>query len=225
MSVESSLSSDPQNVAVIGLGRFGGAVATSLARMGHEVFGIDSRAEIVQDWADRLTHIVQADTTNLETLKRLGLQDFRHVVVGIGSDLEASVLTTLALSELGVEDIWAKAVTLNHGRILERTGAHHVIYPEVVMGERVAHLVTSRMLDFIEFDDGYAIVKMRAPSSTWGRTLEQIGLRSRHGVVVIGVKRQKQDFEHARPETMIEKGDIMVVSGPTLQVEKFAAEV
>lgn len=224
MSVDLSYATTPQNVAVIGLGRFGGAVAASLIRMGHEVFGIDGNPEIVQEWSDRLTHIVQADTTNAATLQRLGLQDFQHVVVGIGSDLEASVLTTLALSELGVGDIWAKAVTVNHGRILERTGAHHVIYPEVVMGERVAHLVTSKMLDFIEFDDGYAIVKLRAPATTWGQTLEAMGLRARFGITVIGVKRSRQDFVNAQPDTRIEKGDIIVVSGSTRQVEKFAAQ-
>lgn len=223
MSVDFSHAPASQNVAVIGLGRFGGAVAESLIRMGHEVFGIDGNPEIVQDWSDRLTHIVQADTTNVATLRRLGLQDFHHVVVGIGSDLEASVLTTLALSELEIGDIWAKAVTLNHGRILERTGAHHVIYPEVVMGERVAHLVTSAMLDFIEFDDGYAIVQLRAPSATWGQTLQSLGLRAKHGITVVGIKRPRQDFMNAQPEMRIEQGDILIVSGATGQVERFAA--
>lgn len=116
-------------VVVIGLGRFGGAVAESLTELGHEVLGIDEDAAIVQSWADRLTHVVQADTTDGETLRRLGVQDFPRAVVAIGTDIEASVLTVLALTELGVPDIWAKALSGKHGRILERTGAHHVIYP------------------------------------------------------------------------------------------------
>ncbi|HEY8610060.1 MAG TPA: TrkA family potassium uptake protein, partial [Roseomonas sp.] len=148
MAKTPSPSSD--SVVVIGLGRFGGAVAESLARLGHQVLGIDEDAGLVQSWADRLTHVVQADSTNSDTLRRLGVQEFERAVVGIGTDLEASVLTVLALSELGIKDIWAKALSSKHGRILERTGAHHVIYPEVAMGERVAHLVTGKMIDFME---------------------------------------------------------------------------
>ncbi|HJX29137.1 MAG TPA: TrkA family potassium uptake protein, partial [Thermoanaerobaculia bacterium] len=150
-------------VVVIGLGRFGSAVANSLVRLGHEVLGIDESAEIVQQWSDRLTHVVQADSTNGDTLHRLGVHEFGRAVAGIGTDIEASVLTVLALSELGIPDVWAKALSDKHGRILERTGAHHVVYPEAAMGERVAHLVTGKMIDFIEFDDGFAIVKTRAP--------------------------------------------------------------
>lgn len=159
------------SVVVIGLGRFGGAVAESLARMGHDVLGVDESADLVQSWSDRLTHVVQADTSDADTLRQLGVQEFQHAVVGIGTDIEASVLTTLALSELGIRDIWAKAVSRNHGRILERTGAHHVVYPEAAMGERVAHLVTGKMIDFIEFDDGFALVKTRAPREATGRSL------------------------------------------------------
>ncbi|WP_230532125.1 potassium channel family protein [Microvirga roseola] len=216
-------SSHHDGVVVIGLGRFGGAVAESLVRLGHEVLGIDENADLVQQWAERLTHVVQADTTNSDTLRRLGVHEFGRAVVGIGTDVEASVLTVLALSEIDVPDIWAKAMTTKHGRILERTGAHHVVYPEAAMGERVAHLVTGKMIDFIEFDDGFAIVKTRAPREVTGRTLAESGLRSRYGVTVVGVKRPRTDFTYAKPETRIEAGDILIVSGSTRLVEKFAA--
>jgi trk system potassium uptake protein TrkA len=208
---------------VIGLGRFGGAVAESLSRVGHDVLGIDQDAALVQSWADRLTHVVQADSTNGETLRRLSVHEFERAVVGIGTDLEASVLTVLALSELGIRDIWAKALSSKHGRILERTGAHHVIYPEAAMGERVAHLVTGKMIDFIEFDDGFAIVKTRAPRVAIGKTLAECGLRSRYGVTIVGVKRLKEDFTYATPVTKIEQGDLLIVSGPTKLIEAFAA--
>jgi trk system potassium uptake protein TrkA len=211
------------NVAVIGLGRFGGAVADTLVRLGHDVLGVDEDAEVVQSWADRLTHVVQADTTSSDTLRRLGVRDFDRAVVGIGSDIEASVLTVLALSELGVKDIWAKALSEKHGRILERTGAHHVVFPEVAMGERVAHLVTGKMMDFIEFDDGFAIVKTRAPREAEGRTLADCALRSKYGVTIVGVKRPKTDFAYARPETEVQQGDLLIVCGPTRTVEAFAA--
>lgn len=211
------------NVVVIGLGRFGGAVAQSLVRLGHDVLAIDENGELVQSWSDRLTHVVQADTTDSETLRRLGVHEFGRAVVGIGTDLEASVLTVLALAELGVKDIWAKALGPKHGRILERTGAHHVVYPEAAMGERVAHLVTGRMIDFIEFDDGFAIVKTRAPREAVGRTLGECQLRTKYGITVVGVKRPRADFTYAQASTPIAAGDLLIISGPTKLVEAFAA--
>lgn len=211
------------SVVVIGLGRFGGSVAQSLYRLGHEVLGIDENAALVQRWSSRLTHVVQADSTSNDALRELGIADFSHAVVGIGSDLEASVLTVLALHEIGVRDIWAKATSEKHGRILERTGAHHVVYPEAAMGERVAHLVTGKMIDFIEFDDGFAIVKTRAPVEAQNRTLADSGLRTKHGVTVVGIKRPREDFTYARPETLVQAGDLLIVSGPTEKVEKFAS--
>ena len=221
MADDTSTQSD--SVVVIGLGRFGSAVAESLVRLGHDVLGIDERSEEVQKWADRLTHVVEADTTDSSVLRRLGVQEFGHAVVGIGTDIEASVLTVLALSELGVPDIWAKAISVNHSRILERTGAHHVILPEAAMGERVAHMVTGKMIDFIEFDDGFAIVKTRAPAEAVGKTLQHSALRRKYGVTIVGVKRPKADFTHAQPDTVIEAGDLIIVSGPTMLVQKFAA--
>ncbi|MEV0649098.1 TrkA family potassium uptake protein [Phytomonospora sp. NPDC050363] len=217
------LQPDSGTVAVIGLGRFGGAVADSLVRLGHEVLAIDERAEIVQQWSDRLTHVVQADATDATVLGQLGIGDFDRVVVAIGTDIEASVLTVLAVEEAGVSEIWAKAITAKHGRILHRVGAHHVVYPEAAMGERVAHLVTGRMIDFIEFDDGFAIVKTRPPAEALGRTLAEAQLRTKYGVTVVGVKRPGEDFTYARPETSIAEGDLIIVSGPTMQVETFAA--
>jgi trk system potassium uptake protein len=211
------------NVVVVGLGRFGGAVAQSLTRLGHEVLAIEENLSLVQSWSDRLTHVVQADSSNIEALRQLGVADFQHAVVGIGSDIEASVLTVLALTELGVPDIWAKAVTTNHGKILEKTGAHHVVYPEAAMGERVAHLVTGKMIDFIEFDDDFAIVKTRPPREAVGKTLAESQLRSRHGVTVVGVKRPREDFTYAKPDTLVVEGDLLIVSGPTQKVERFAA--
>ena len=210
-------------VLVVGLGRFGEAVAGSLIRMGHEVLGIDENAALVQRMSDRLTQVVQADSTDTEALRQLGVADFERAVVGIGGDLEASVLTVVSLVELGVSNIWAKATNERHGRILESTGAHHVVYPEARMGERVAHMVTGKMIDYIEFDDDYAIVKTRAPAELAGLTLADYGVRSRFGVTIVGIKRPKQDFTYARPETLVEKDDLLIVSGPTALVEKFSA--
>jgi len=209
------------SVVVIGLGRFGIAVAQSLVRMGHEVLAIDEDAELVERWSDHLTHVVQADSTDEEALRQLGVGQFDRAVVAIGTEVEASVLTVLALVEAGVTDVWAKAINRKHGHILDRVGATHVVYPESSMGERVAHLLTGAMIDYIEFDDAYSIARTRAPQMTWEKTLEDSAPRSHYGVTVVGVKRQGQDFIHARPDTLVHRSDELIVSGPTRAVEKF----
>lgn len=208
---------------VIGLGRFGTAVAKRLLEQGTEVLGIESDPAIVQSLSSELPHVVHADSTDLNALRQLGVLDFSHAVVSIGSNLEASILTILNLNQLGVKDIWAKANDTQHGRIAERVGAHHVVYPEAEMGERVAHLVTGKMIDFIEFDDGFAIAKTRSPRETHGKTLAQSDVRKKYGITVVGIKRRHQDFIYAQPETEIKAGDHLIVAGETRLVDRFAA--
>ena len=215
--------SSRDSVVVIGLGRFGGAVAQSLVDLGHDVMGIDSDEDLVQDWGARLTHAVQADSTNVEVMRQLGVADFAHAVVGIGTDMAASLMTVMALSELGIKDIWVKALTAEHGQIAHRIGAQHIIYPEAEMGERVAHLISGRMMDYIEFEDGFAIAKIQAPQATWNRSLAECAVRRQFGVTVVGVKRTSEDFEHAVPDTVVQPGDLLIVSGPTSKVDQFVA--
>jgi trk system potassium uptake protein TrkA len=210
-------------VVVIGLGRFGGAVAEALQRLGHEVLGIDADEKLVQEWSDRLTQVAQADATDEEALRQLSVPAFGHAVVGIGANIEASVLTVLALTEIGVKQIWAKAISTKHAKILSSVGAKHVIFPESTMGDRVAHLITSKMIDFIEFDDGFAIAKTRAPHEMVGRTLAEAGLRSKYGVTVVGIKERGTDFAYARPETVVPDDCVLIVAGSTAEVERFAA--
>jgi trk system potassium uptake protein len=210
-------------VVVVGLGRFGGAVADSLLRLGHEVLGIEEKSALVQKWSDRLTHVVQADATDEAALQQLGVSDFSRAVVGIGQDIEASVLAVLTLVEVGVTDVWAKAITKKHGKILQRVGASHVVYPETAMGERVAHMVSGKMIDYIEFDDGFSIARTMAPAESHDRTLGESALRTRYGITVVGVKRPGKDFTYARPETDVHRGDQLIVSGATDLVERFCA--
>lgn len=210
-------------VLVIGLGRFGSSVAKSLVRLGHEVLAVDERADIVQKFAGDFTHVVTADSTDTEALRQIGAEQFRRAVVGIGTDIEASVLTVLGLSDLGVREIWAKAISGKHAAILERVGATHVVRPESDMGKRVAHLVTGTMTDYIEFDDGFAIARTKTPQVACGRTLDESQLRSKYGITVVGVKTRGEDFTYARPETSIAQSDELIVSGPTDKVEAFCA--
>ena len=210
-------------VLVIGMGRFGSSIADALARLGHEVLAVEKDEDLVQEWSGRLTHVVEADATNLDALKQLGCQEFPIAVVGIGTSVESSVLAVANLVDLGTRQIWAKAITPAHGRILERIGAHHVVYPESDAGERVAHLVSGKLLDYIEFDDGFAIVKMHPPKETQGFTLGESGIRRKYGVTVVGVKSPGQDFTYAVPDTRVTSHDLLIVSGHSELIEKFAA--
>ncbi|MDQ5854959.1 MAG: TrkA family potassium uptake protein [Actinomycetota bacterium] len=209
-------------VVVLGLGRFGASLALELVRRGSEVLGLDSDPVLVQRYADDLTHAAVADTTDAEALQQLDVPDFSRAVVGIGTNLEASILTTAVLVDLGIPHIWAKATSRQHGRILERIGAHHVVLPEFDMGERVAHLVTGRMIDYIEFEDDFAMVKTAAPREILDRPLSASGVRARHGITVVAVKRPGEEFTYATPDTVLHSGDVLIVSGRINQVEAFA---
>ena len=200
-------------VLVIGLGRFGAATAGQLARLDREVLAIDDDINLVQKWSERLTHTVQADARSIDALRQLGAQDFSIAVCAVGSSIEASVLIVANLVDLGIPQIWAKAISQSHGKILSRIGANHVIYPEADAGVRAAHLVSGRMLDFIEFDDDYAIVKMYPPKETVGFTLEESKVRSKYGVTIVGVKTPGEDFTYARPETTVCGHDMLIESG------------
>lgn len=210
------------DVAVIGLGRFGGHVADSLSRLGHRVLAIDEDPRLVQRWSQRLTYVVQADATDDAALRQLGVGDYPRVVVAIGAGVEASVLAVLALVEIGVPQIWARATSTRHAKILSSVGAQHVIFPEAAMGERVAHLIISNLLEFIDFGEDFAIAKTRAPVSVAGRSLAEIGLRERYGVVVIGVKSPTGSFEYAGPDTVIPRDGVLVIEGTIEQVQRFA---
>ncbi|HEX6247348.1 MAG TPA: TrkA family potassium uptake protein [Nocardioidaceae bacterium] len=214
--------SGASGAVVIGLGRFGKSLALELMADGTEVLGIDDNAKTVQSLAGRLTHVVEADATSEEALRQLSVHEFDRAVVGIGSNLEASILTSSILVNFGIRSIWAKAISNSHARILAQLGVHHVVRPEHDMGKRVAHLVRGRMLDYIEFDDGYAIVKTQPPTSILGLPLGESRVRSKYGVTVVGVKRAGQDFTHATPETVVEEGDLIIVSGPEGGVEHFS---
>ena len=209
-------------VLVIGLGRFGAATAGQLQRLDREVLAIDDDMGLVQKWSDRVTHAVQADARSIDALRQVGAQDFAIAVVAVGSSVEASVLITANLGDLKIPQIWAKAVSQSHGKILARIGANHIVYPEAEAGERVAHLVSGRMIDFIEFDDGYAIVKMYPPKVIRGVPLGESLVRTKYKVTVVGVKSPGKGFTHATPETVVSNHDLIIVSGTSADIERFA---
>lgn len=212
---------DRQGVLVFGLGRFGSALADTLDKMDIEVLAVERDPDIVERWSKRLP-CVEADGTDMRAMAQLGAEDFAAAVVGVGTSLEASVLITGNLVDIGIPEIWAKATSVEHKRILERIGAHHVVLPESDAGARVAHSVGGTMLDYIDIEDGFTIVKMRTPKETHHFTLEKLNLQEKYGVHVVGVKGPGRDFEYATPDTLIGPDDILVVAGEGELLERFA---
>jgi trk system potassium uptake protein TrkA len=211
------------DVLVIGLGRFGGAVALELQKLGHHVVAVERDAALAETFLGKVTKIVQADASQPASMGPLKARNFQMAIVGIGSSVEASVLSAMNLVDAGIPTIWAKALTPEHARILERIGVHHVISPEAESGRRVAHLLNGKLMDYIEFDDGFAIVKMKPPQEAIGFTLGQSAIRSKYGVTIVGVKAPGQDFTYAVPETKVTAHDTLIVSGPTELIERLAS--
>lgn len=206
---------------VIGLGRFGGGLAGTLVELGHDVLGVDSDPKLVQAFANRLTHVVEADSTDIDALRQVGAGDFGTAVVAIGTDVEASILTTAVLVDLNVARIVAKAVTEPHGKILERVGAHRVVFPERDMGVRVGHSLAGAMIDYFQLDPGFALVETEAPRELLGKTLAQAEVRRRYGITVVCIKPQGGSFTYATPDTVVQEGDVLVVAGETRRAEAF----
>ena len=206
---------------VIGLGRFGGGLATTLAELGHDVLGVDVDPKLVQSFANVLTHVVEADSTDMDAMRQVGAGDFTTAVVAIGTEIEASILTTSVLVDLGVPKIVAKAVTEAHGTILKRVGAHRVIFPERDMGVRVGHSLAGAMIDYFQLDPGFALVETTAPRVIVGKTLAEAEVRRRYGITVVCVKPEGGSFTYATPDTVVQEGDILVVAGETARAEAF----
>jgi trk system potassium uptake protein len=205
---------------VIGLGRFGSAMAMTLTELGHDVIGVDGDESRVQQLADVITHALQIDATDEKALRAAGIQDVDVAVVSIGENIESSLLVVMQLRDLGIGTIVAKAVTPLHGRILEKLGVSRVIFPEREMAIRIAHsLVLPNVIDYIELSRDFSIVEVPAPASFVGRTLKQLELRPRLGLTLIAIKRHSDDsgavvtnIAPAADET-IRPGDILALLG------------
>jgi len=209
-------------VLVIGLGRFGAEAALELHRLGHKVVALEKDPRLAESFSSQLDRVILGDSSQPQALEACHASSYQLAVIGIGSSVEASILTAGNLIDAGISSIWAKAVSTEHARILERIGVHHVVRPEVDAGRRVAHLVNGKLQDYIAFDDGYAIVKMAPPRETIGFTLAQSQIRSKYGVTVVGVKAPGEDFAHAVPETKVTAQHTLIVSGPSELIEGLA---
>jgi trk system potassium uptake protein len=212
-----------RQILVVGLGRFGSAVATTLAELDCEVACVDTDARRVQTMAPLVTHAMELDSTDREALRQLNVADFDEAVVAIGADIEASILTTANLSELGASDIVAKAMTLPHARILEKVGAHRVIFPEHEMGVRLGNaLAGTNLIDYMELDPRYAVAEIRCPAEIAGRSLAEANVRGRYGVIVLCIKSGDEVDVIPAADRRLERSDVIVVAGPTKDIDRLA---
>lgn len=208
--------------AVIGIGRFGSSVAKTLYNLGFQVLAIDENEGRIQEIIDSVTHAVQADSTDEDALRSLGIRNFDVVVVAIGQDIQASILTSLILKDLGVPMLIVKAQNDLHGKVLKKIGADKVIFPERDMGQRVAHhLISSNILDFIELSDDYSIVEIKAAKQMIGKNLRQLDIRAKFGCNVIAVKSAEKMNIAPHAEDIIRENDILVVVGDNDHLQNF----
>lgn len=216
--------SKEKQYVVLGLGIFGSTIATTLSRGGKEVLAIDKDMSCVERIADKVTKSVQADTTDIEQLKALGIQDFDVAIVAIGNDLEASILTVMNVKELGVKYILAKARNKQFMHILEKVGADKVVRPEKDMGTKIAKsLLRNHIVDLVELEGGYSVVEMKAPQIWVGKTIKNLNVRAVYDFNIIGMKNSADDKikMSVDPERIIEKGDIFLLVANTANIEKF----
>ncbi|HHY67560.1 MAG TPA: TrkA family potassium uptake protein, partial [Alicyclobacillus sp.] len=204
---------------------FGSSVAKTLYQTGHEVLAIDGDREVIEDIMDSVTHAVQADATDEQALRALGLRNFDVAVVGIGGDIQASILCTLIVRELGVPFIVAKAQTELHGKVLSRIGADRVVHPERDMGLRVAHnLVSPNILDYIELSPDYSIAEVAAGKGMVGKTLRQLDIRAKYGCNVMAIKRGENINISPLADDRLREQDILVVIGSNEDLRRLEEE-
>lgn len=216
---------DRSGVLIIGLGRFGEALARGLVQQGIEVLAVDFDEEIVQRLAGDVPNVVQVDGTSARALRQVGAEQFSRAVVAIASNIEASVLTTLVLiDELKMPTVWAKAISLEHAKILERVGVQRVIQPEHDMGNRTARSIARRVTDYFHVEDDFALVEMVAPHRYLNKPLGETGIRARYGVTIVSIKPPGGRFVHADQSTVLQEGELILLAGRPTDLDRFVAE-
>ena len=209
-----------KSVLVIGLGRFGGSVAATLDQMGQDVLAVDKNPELVARWSAHLPTI-QADMTDVLAIEQIDASQFDTAVVAIGDSIEASVIITGNLLDAGVSDLWAKSVSQEHARILQRIGARHIINAETDAGKRVGHLVAGNYLDYIEIDGPYTVVKVHTPLYAVGRSIEDVQVHDKYGVTVVGLKAPGKEFQYGSKELVMHRNDELILMGKQDQIDHF----
>lgn len=206
---------------VIGLGRFGSSVAKTLTDNGYDVLAIDQDNQIIQDISNSVTHAVEADATDDKALETLGIRNFDVAIVSIGDNLHANILSTLILKELGVPYVIVKAQDNLHGKVLTKVGADRVVYPERDMGERIANnLISSNVLDYLEFAPNYSVVEVMASEKMIGKTLAELGFRNKYDVNVMAIKSGQELNMTPGANDKIKEDDTLIVMGKNENLDK-----
>lgn len=212
-----------QQFVVVGLGRFGGAVCKTLVELGHEVIGIDRNMRRVQEFSGMLPFVYEADSTDEGVLRELGVHNVDHAIVAIGDDLQASILTTLILKDLGVPTVTAKAASEYHRRVLERIGADHIVQPERDTGVRVAHRLTNKnFVDYLELSPEFSLVEVVAPKEMHGKSLKQLNVRAKYGCNIVAI-RHTDNTVNVSPlaDDVIREGDVLVIIGSNHDINRY----
>lgn len=208
--------------AVIGLGRFGGSICRELSNEGMEVLAIDIQEDKVNEFKNIASHAVIADSTDEQVLKELGIRNIDHVIVGIGDNIQASILTTLMLKELGVKKITVKAQNDYLEKVLNKIGADQVVHPERDMGRRIAHnIISSNILDHLELSDEYSIVEVKAGQKMKGKSLIDLDIRAQYGCNVVAIKQSKEINVSPMPDEIINEDDVLIVIGADNDLSRF----
>lgn len=208
--------------AVIGLGRFGGSICKELSKEGMEVLAIDIDENKVNEFKNIAAHAVIADTTDEAALKELGIKNIDHVIIAIGDNIQASILTTVILTDLGVKKITVKAQNDYHEKILNKLGANHVVHPERDMGRRIAHsLISNNILDYLELSDEHSIVEVKAGKKMIDKTLIDLNIRAKYGCNVVAIKRGKDINVSPSADYALKENDILIVIGADKDISKF----
>ena len=211
-----------QNFAIVGLGRFGGSICRTLIEAGQEVLAIDSNEDLVNEYMNIATHAVVANAQDEMTLRSLGIRNFDHVIVAIGEDIQASILVTLMVKEMGVPNILAKAQNEYHARVLEKIGADRVVHPERDMGIRIAHnLVSKNILDYLELSDKYSLAEIRVSNPKFfNKTLSELNFRQRFDLTVVAIRRVDQTvIASPAADEYVRENDNLLVIGETGDVD------
>jgi len=210
---------------VLGLGRFGSAVATTLVELGHEVLGVDNDEERVDALKDKITQAVQADITEEKVLKELGVKNFDAAIVSIATDLEASILVTMMLKEMGLKYIIAKAQSALHGKVLEKIGVDKIVFPERDMGRRIARsLIIPNIKDYIELEPDYSVIEIEALPEFVDKSLSELDLRNKYGINVLAIKRDNSFNISPQAKDVIKKDDFLIVIGEIKEITELAGK-
>ncbi|RHW31150.1 TrkA family potassium uptake protein [Neobacillus notoginsengisoli] len=215
-----------KDFAVIGLGRFGGSICRRLSELGMEVLAMDNDEERVNEYASIASHAILGDSTDEAVLKGIGIRNFDHVIVAIGDNIQASILTTLILKELGVKHVTAKALNDYHEKVLLKIGADMVAHPERDMGIRIANNIsTSNVLDYLDVSDEHSIVEIVANEKLGGHTIIDLNIRARYGLNIVAIKRGEDIIVSPMASEKIWLGDILIIIGADSDIERFRKKV